>query len=307
MGDARLLTNLLSDLTARSPRLKRSLWKAWYEVLASRYRQRDWTFMNYGYAPVPPGEMSLRLEASDEPERYPIQLYHHVAGGAPLRGKSVLEVGCGRGGGCAYLARYGQAGSVLGIDYSEPAISFCRRTHRAPAVSFLEGDAEALPCADHTFDVVLNVESSHCYGSMGAFLAEVRRVLKPGGSFLWADLRRSEQLEETRRLFVEAGFAVEREQFITANVLKALDLEADRRSEMIRRLVPRLLAGSFADFAGVPGTRVYESLRTGSVQYLSYSLRKPAAATLTANGARTGHKPRGCPAVSDVDTGHRAS
>ena len=44
-------------------------------------------------------------------------------------------------------------------------------------------------------DVVLNVESSHCYGSMPRFLAEVRRVLEPRGYFLHADFRARSALE----------------------------------------------------------------------------------------------------------------
>ena len=95
---------------------------------------------------------------------------------------------CGRGGGCAYLARYRQPAAVLGIDISPRAIAFCRRIHLVPGLSFRPGDAEALPCPAEAFDVVLNVESSHCYGSMPTFLNEVFRVLVPGGYFLWADL-----------------------------------------------------------------------------------------------------------------------
>ena len=50
------------------------------------------------------------------------------------------------------------------------------------------GDAESLPFGDEMFDAVVNVESSHCYGSTPAFLAQVKRVLRCGGHFLFADL-----------------------------------------------------------------------------------------------------------------------
>src|SRR5207253_3061036 len=128
------------------------------------------------------------------------------------------EVGCGRGGGCSYLARYRHPQSVLGIDISSRAIAFCRRVHSVPGLGFQQGDAEALPCPAAAFDVVLNVESSHCYGSLPAFLDEVFRVLRPGGYFLWADLVSEERWAAARRQFPAAGFRHRRESVITPNV-----------------------------------------------------------------------------------------
>jgi ubiquinone/menaquinone biosynthesis C-methylase UbiE len=49
-----------------------------------------------------------------------------------------------------------------------------------------------MPFPDASFDAVINVESSHCYPSMGRFLSEVHRVLRPRGSLLFADLRTSD-------------------------------------------------------------------------------------------------------------------
>jgi hypothetical protein len=49
--------------------------------------------------------MVVPLQPGDEPNRPCIQLYHHVATQVALRGKNVLEVSCGHGGGAAYLGR----------------------------------------------------------------------------------------------------------------------------------------------------------------------------------------------------------
>jgi ubiquinone/menaquinone biosynthesis C-methylase UbiE len=262
-------------LGSASPRMKRRLWRQWYDLLAGRYQQTDWTFMNYGYAAVGAEAADLWLAPADEADRYPIQLYHQVAGAVDLRGAAVLEVGCGRGGGCAYIARYMQPRSVLGIDFSAKAIDFCNRVHSVPGLSFQRGEAEALPCRTESFDAVVNVESSHCYGSIPAFLDQVYRVLKPGGYFLWADLQPDERLVETRRQFRDAGLLILEETVITPNVLHALDRISDQKRETIRRLVPRPLVRSVQDFAGVRGTRVYESLRAGTVQYPRCVLQKP--------------------------------
>ena len=49
--------------------------------------------------------MALLLAASDKPNRFPIQFYHRTATQADLRGKRVLEVSCGHGGGASYIVR----------------------------------------------------------------------------------------------------------------------------------------------------------------------------------------------------------
>jgi SAM-dependent methyltransferase len=271
-----LPNQIFGRLTAASPPLKRRLWRYWYDFLAARYRQADWTFMNYGYA-ASSAAAELPLAGPDEANRYSIQLYEHVTSPISLRGARVLEVGCGRGGGCSYIARYREPASVLGVDFSAKAIAFCRRVHSVPDLTFQQGDAEALPCQPGAFDVVINVESSHCYGSMSAFLSEVFRALQPGGYFLWADLRPEKRLAETRRQFEAAGFQLHGESLISANVLRALDLISERKREMIRRLAPPLLVPCVEDFAGVKGTRVYESLRTGAIQYVSGVFQKPGS------------------------------
>jgi ubiquinone/menaquinone biosynthesis C-methylase UbiE len=257
--------------------LKRTLWKRWYQFLARGYPQGDWTFMNYGFAELDSRAPELHLEAADEPNRYFIQLYHQVVGSVDLRGLDVLEVGSGRGGGCSYIARYLQPRSTLGIDFSEKAVALSQKLHAVPHLSFEQGDAEALPCKDGVFDAVVNVESSHCYGSMERFLGEVSRVLRPGGYFLWADMRPRGQRDAVHGQFQRAGLALRQEADITANVLLALDRINDRKRETIRRHVSKYLLRWFEDFAGVRGTRVYEALRAGEVQYWRCTLQKPAA------------------------------
>ena len=53
----------------------------------------------------------------------------------------------------------------------------------------LQGLATDIPLQNDTVDLILNVESSHCYGDQPRFLQECFRILRPGGYLLWADLR----------------------------------------------------------------------------------------------------------------------
>ena len=80
--------------------------------------------------------------------------------------------------------------AVTAVDFSQKAVQLANKLHdHIPNLKFVCGDAENLPFDDNTFDAVINVESSHCYGDMVAFLQEVKRVLKSGGKFSWTDFR----------------------------------------------------------------------------------------------------------------------
>lgn len=252
----------------RIPGLKKAMWRGWYQILAKRYRGADWTFMNYGFQDD--GVPVLALEAVDEPDRYCIQLYHHVASALNLEGQRALEVGCGRGGGAAFVSRYLRPAHMTGVDLSAEAVAFCTVRHNLPGLDFRKGDAEQLPFESETFDAVVNVESSHCYPSLPAFFAEVRRVLKPGGHFLYADLHDSSNLPAWKSVLESSGLIIIAQRDITANVLAALDRDSDRKLAVIKRLVPAFLVESFSDFAGIRGSKLHEGFRSGSLAYCSF-------------------------------------
>jgi len=271
-----MIVELALKLCEFSPRFKRFVWRRWYQYLAG-YKVLDWRFMNYGYAPVDFDEPLLELQDDDEPDRYAIQLYHQVAGAIDLQGRDVLEVGSGRGGGASFVKRHHQPRQMTGVDFSAKAIRFCRKQHRREGLSFVYGDAEALPLGDETFDAVLNVESSHCYGSMPAFLREVNRVLRPGGHFLFADFRAAEDCDRLHTHLEETGMEVLEQQDITPNVLEALRQDSKRKQALIKHSVNRHLIRLFRQFAAVDGSEVFEGFRHGAIVYLRYALRKRGA------------------------------
>lgn len=276
--------------------VRQLLWRACYEALAARVRQPEWAFMNYGFAPLEEGGVAVALEPRDEPDRLCIQLYRHVVTakarhedsahgdavqdvgaqrGGELRGRDVLEVGSGRGGGSQYLSPYHGPGSVTGLDFSRRAVALSRRHRGAPGLRFVHGNAEAMPFAANSFDVVVNVESSHCYASIDGFLGEVCRVLRPGGDFYWADLRDRDGAVAVRRQFDASGLAVCCSQDITANVRRAMELDNTRKEDLISAWIPRGFHRAIRPFAGVVGTPNYDRLGSGDLRYLSAHLVKP--------------------------------
>ena len=266
-----MLTDFFA-LLLRSPRLRSVMWRSWYDFLARSYRNPDWTFMNYGLDD--PAVNSLILSAEDENDRLCMQLYSYVVGAVDLSGKSVLEVGCGRGGGSSFIARYLKTKSMTGVDLSAEAIAFCSARHPVPGLRFRTGNALSLPFEADCFDAVVNVESSHCYTDVRRFFREVHRVLKPGGQFLYADLHERAGLLEWRKSLMDSGLTIAREADITQQVLAALERDNARKLGLIDRFVPRLLRKSFYDFAGMRGSKIDRAFRSGGLMYGSFRAEK---------------------------------
>jgi ubiquinone/menaquinone biosynthesis C-methylase UbiE len=166
---------------------------------------------------------------------------------------------------------------MVGADFSPNAVAFCRRAYPVEGLEFVEGNAEALPFDEESFDAVVNVESSHCYGSMAAFLGQVRRVLREGGHFLYADFRDESAVGELKLQLRDSGMALVREADITPNVVRALDLDSERKIARIRALVHGPLVGAFLQFAGTQGSDIYEEFRRRQTVYMSFVLRKGAS------------------------------
>jgi ubiquinone/menaquinone biosynthesis C-methylase UbiE len=269
-----VLENIFLFLTTLSPKLKRRLWRWWYQLLASNYQKPDFKFMNYGFDDLH-GELGeVRLFPEDEVDRYYIQLYHYVAAQANLEQQNVLEIGCGRGGGSHYIAKYLRPDAIVGLDFSSQNIAVANHIYDLPNLSFQTGDAEALPFADHTFDVIINVESSHCYGSMEKFLQEVHRVLKPGGIFSWADLVSYGDQPKLEQAFAHSGLKQLKFQEITPHVLNALDRANDQKLNFINAHTPRFLSHVIREFAGMKEGKIYRAFQTKTVVYLSSVWRK---------------------------------
>ncbi|MEX0852820.1 MAG: class I SAM-dependent methyltransferase [Bauldia sp.] len=229
-------------------------------------------FLNYAYEEDPP--MGLPLAPADEPNRWCIQLYHHVASQVDLRGRQVLEISCGHGGGASYLSRTLRPASYTGLDLNPAGIRFCRKRHRLEGLDFRRGDAERLPFAAASFDAVINIEASHCYPAFPRFVAEVTRVLRPGGHFLYADFRFPGRIGEWEQALAASSLTLLSRRNINAEVLRGMDRNSARSRDLIGRHLPRFMHGLGQDFAGVPGSRIYNALGRAEVSYRSYCFAK---------------------------------
>jgi ubiquinone/menaquinone biosynthesis C-methylase UbiE len=269
-----MLIRLAVFILEHFPLLRRLLWRWWYGRLAKRYQGGDWTFMNYGFAPA--GGTALALDPGDEADRFCIQLYHRVASATELAGREVLEVGSGRGGGASFLARYHRPAKITGADFSPQAVALCQKRHAAVRnLAFTVGDAERLPLPDASCDVVVNVESSHCYGHIEKFFAEAARVLRPGGHFLYTDFRPAADVPAWHAaLAAQPGWEQIAHEDITAAVADALQADDARKRKLIAEFIPAAFHHLFGEFAGLVGGQMYEGFRKREILYHRYAFRK---------------------------------
>lgn len=108
--------------------------------------------------------------------RLPVEWLRIPSGGV------ALDVGSGPGNVTASLARAaGPDGLALGIDISEPMLQRAVRNEAGPQVGFIRADAQRLPLRDDTVDAVVSTAVLQLVPNPTAALAEMARVLRPGG------------------------------------------------------------------------------------------------------------------------------
>lgn len=102
---------------------------------------------------------------------------------APLvKGARVLDIASGEGFGSNILAQ--SAAEVIGVDISEAAILNARAKYARNGLRFEVGSVTAIPLPDHSVDFVISFETIEHIVAHQEMLAEVRRVLRPGGVFV---------------------------------------------------------------------------------------------------------------------------
>jgi SAM-dependent methyltransferase len=134
-------------------------------------------------------------------------------------GRKVLDAACGEGYGSAILAAAG-ADSVTGVDVDPKVVEHARATHPA---DFAVADVAALPFGDDAFDLVVSFETIEHVPEPPAALAELARVLRPGGTLVISTPNKHEYLVDNEFHTIEYTHdefvALLRERFDAVEVL----------------------------------------------------------------------------------------
>jgi GT2 family glycosyltransferase/SAM-dependent methyltransferase/glycosyltransferase involved in cell wall biosynthesis len=96
-----------------------------------------------------------------------------------VRGLDVLDIASGEGYGSALLAQ--SARSVVGVEIDPTTVAHAASHYSASNLTFIQGAAQSIPLGDASVDAVVSFETVEHIYEQEQFLAEIRRVLKPGG------------------------------------------------------------------------------------------------------------------------------
>jgi ubiquinone/menaquinone biosynthesis C-methylase UbiE len=128
-------------------------------------------------------------------EQRQINLVDHCMSELPeLSDQTLLEVGCGNGANCHYISSKFPDMKVLGIDLNEENLVIAEENHVTGTVTFFQDDAQKLEnVEDNSIDLLICIESALHYPDKSAFFRQIKRVLKPHGKFVIADILRREK------------------------------------------------------------------------------------------------------------------
>lgn len=122
-----------------------------------------------------------------------------MSGKIPMNG-SVLEIAPGPGYFCIELAKLGNY-EITGLDISKSFVEIARRNaaNAGLKIDFREGNASAMPFQDNTFDFTFCQAAFKNFSEPVRAIAEMHRVLRPGGISVISDLRRDASAAEIER------------------------------------------------------------------------------------------------------------
>ena len=104
-----------------------------------------------------------------------------------------LDIGCGTGHFCQQLQQRWPSAQGIGLDLAEGMLNFART--RCPQISYICADAEHLPLQDNSQDLVFSSLALQWCTDFSSVLAQIKRVLKPGGVLLFSSLADGSLLE----------------------------------------------------------------------------------------------------------------
>ena len=251
---------------------KRLFFRLFYEFTAgiSYIKKINLPFMNLGYY----NNQNIELKSKDEKNRNYIQLYHNITKNVEIENKNILEISCGRGGGCNYYIEYLNAKEVIGIDISKINIIICKKYYTNPKLKFIKADAENFSFPENSFDVVINLESSHTYLSKQRFFKNVTRALNPDGYFVYADIFINKLINQMENQFIQENLIIINKEDITENILKSIDQEDISKKYPLLNKIKIFKFNLFRNLAVFKDSDTYNYLKNRELIYNYYILKK---------------------------------
>jgi len=236
-------------------------------------------FMNHGYSPASKllDENNIFINSAS--------LYLKLLDDIDTKGKTILDVGCGRGGGVKTYSEVLEFNKIHACDYNEKFIDFCKHTHTGIEFDVCSATSLSEKYKEKSFDIITNVESSHCYYDgyadpiskigggnairekhilgLNMFFDGVKSILKPNGVFCYTDSFSTLQLDELKLSTFEDGFKNIISTDITNNVILACE-------EMLEKNIPKMPNGIVKKFIENTTSGMYFNYTKNGMKYLTF-------------------------------------
>ena len=145
-------------------------------------------------------EGSLMPQAKFIQDIYYLALARYQLACQYAQSKVILDAGCGSGYGSEELARAG-AKKVYGVDLAADSIDYCQTHHSHPNLIFKQGDLTELDFPDNFFDLICAFETIEHIKDYRKAIAEIYRVLKPGGILIISTPNKAIYSPDTKKPF----------------------------------------------------------------------------------------------------------
>lgn len=135
-------------------------------------------FLNNGYSPAYPEFENLLF-------KHQLSLYKKCIEGLDLDNKTVLEVGCGRGGGSKWISENYNV-DMHGCDITPVNVEVCK-LNESENLHYKFGRADNLPYESESIDILISIEASQAFDDLGDFFKNSYFKIKDGGKIIIMD------------------------------------------------------------------------------------------------------------------------
>lgn len=125
-------------------------------------------------------------------------------------------------------------------------------------------------------DIIVNMESSHCYPDIHGFFKSVCYLLKDDGIFIISDFRFQHEMEGFEK-DLESYFDVIKKEDVRRNVFHAMQLQNSIKMKALKEKIPWYMQKFMQNFFAVENSRMYNELQSGERAYFAYALKKKKA------------------------------
>ena len=136
--------------------------------------------MNVGYYPS-----SNIVQEKDTMFKNDITMYLRMLDNIDTHSKTILDIGCGRGGGTVVYQEYFKFKKIVGIDINKDLIDFCNKKHKD--IEFHIMDIDNISFNDNSFDIVTAIESLYYCKNQTKLFNNINKIIKHEGYFIISD------------------------------------------------------------------------------------------------------------------------